>query len=76
MNVRLDYIFTPETLISIVSTIVWVAVAWTALRARVEQLEKDVKEIQWYELPIKIIELQKDVQYIRETLDRVLEQRK
>lgn len=75
MNVRLDYIFTPETLISIVSTIVWVAVAWTALRARVEQLEKDVKEIQWYELPIKIIELQKDVQYIRETLDRVLEQR-
>lgn len=75
MNVRLDYIFTPETLISIVSTIVWVAVAWTSLRARVEQLEKDVKEIQWYELPIKIIELQKDVQYIRETLDRVLEQR-
>lgn len=76
MNVRLDYIFTPETLISIASTIVWVAVAWTALRARVAQLEKDVKEIQWYELPIKIIELQKDVQYIRETLDRVLEQRK
>lgn len=76
MNIRLDYIFTPSTLISVVSTIIWIAVAWTALRARVEQLEKEVKEIQGYQLPLKIIELQKDVQYIRETLDRLLEQRK
>lgn len=76
MNIRLDYIFTPSTLISVVSTIIWIAVAWTALRARVGQLEKEVKEIQGYQLPLKIIELQKDVQYIRETLDRLLEQRK
>ena len=46
MDVRLQYIFTPSTLISIVSAIVACAVAWTSQKSRVDQLEKDMKEIQ------------------------------
>lgn len=71
MEGLINYIFTPETLISIVSTIIWITVAWTALKWKVEQLERDVKEIQSYEIPIKIIEIQKDIQYMRETQDRI-----
>lgn len=67
----ISYVFSPETLISVVSTIIWMAVAWTALKWRVVQLERDVKEIQSYEIPIKIIEIQKDIQYMRETQDRI-----
>lgn len=71
MEGLINYIFTPETLISIVSTIVWIAVAWTALKWEVEQIKRDVKEIQSYEIPIKIIEIQKDIQYMRETQERI-----
>ena len=71
MDGLINYIFTPETLISIISTIIWITVAWTALKGKVEQLERDVKEIQSYEIPIKIIEIQKDIQYMRETQGRI-----
>lgn len=71
MNERLTYIFSPSTVISIVSAVVAGAVAWTAHKARVNQLEKDVKELQSYELHIKIAELQKDIQYIREAQNRI-----
>ena len=71
MDIRLEYIFTPSTLISIVTAIVAGAIAWTSQKARVDQIEKDIKEIQSYEIPIKIIEIQKDIQYMRETQDRI-----
>lgn len=76
MDIRLQYIFTPSTLISIVSAIVACAVAWTSQKWRVDQLEKDMKEIQWYELHVKIIEMQKDIQYMREMFDRIMEKMK
>ena len=74
MESRLDYIFSPSTLISIVSTVVWFAVAWTALKSRVDQLEKDVKEIQGFHLDVEIAEIKKDIQYMREMLERLLQQ--
>lgn len=73
MNSRLDYIFTPSTLISIVSAVVWAAVAWTSMKAKVEQLERDIKEIQWFHLDVEVAEMKKDIQYIREMLDRIFQ---
>lgn len=76
MNERVAYVFSPSTLITIVSTIVWMAVAWTSLKWKVDQLEKDIKELQWYELHVKIIEMQKDIQYMREMFDKILNEKK
>ena len=76
MEDRLTYIFSPSTAISIVSTIVWFAIAWTSLKSKVDQLEKDVKEIQWFHLDVEIAEIKKDIQYMREMLERVLQDRK
>ena len=76
MESRLDYIFTPSTLISIVSAVVGAAIAWTSLKGRVDSIEKDVKELQSQELHVKIVEMQKDIQYIREMFDRFLEGQK
>lgn len=76
MNERLEYIFNPQTLISIVVTVVWMAVAWTSLKAKVDQLEKDVREIQWFHLDVEIAEIKKDIQYMREMLERLLQQMK
>lgn len=71
----LTYIFSPSTLISLVSTIVGMAIAWTALKSKVDNLEKDLKELQGYELHVKIAEMQKDIQYMREMFDRLLKQK-
>jgi hypothetical protein len=76
MESRLDYIFTPSTLISIVSAIVAWAVAWTSQKSRLDNIEKDMKELQWYELHIKIAEMQKDIQYMREMFDKFLANKK
>lgn len=73
MNSLLDYIFTPSTLISIVSAVVWAAVAWTSMKSKVEQLERDIKEIQWFHLDVEVAEMKKDIQYIREMLDRIFQ---
>lgn len=76
MNERLEYIFNPQTLISIVVTVVWMAVAWTSLKSKVDQLERDVREIQWFHLDVEIAEIKKDIQYMREMLERLLQQMK
>ena len=76
MNERLEYIFNPQTLISIVVTVIWMAVAWTSLKAKVDQLERDVREIQWFHLDVEIAEIKKDIQYMREMLERLLQQMK
>ena len=76
MESRLDYIFSPSTLISIISAVVWAAIAWTALKGRVDNLEADVKELKSQDLHVKIVEMQKDIQYIREMFDRFIEGQK
>lgn len=73
MNERLDYIFTPSTLISIIVAVVSIAIVWTRLNAKVEALEKDVREIQGYHLDVEIAEIKKDIQYMREMLERALQ---
>lgn len=72
-NVWIEYIFTPSTLISIVSAIVVAAIAWTSMKAKIDQLERDIKEIQWFHLDVEVAEMKKDIQYIREMLDRIFQ---
>lgn len=72
-NVWIEYIFTPSTLISIVIAIVSAAIAWTSMKAKIDQLEKDIKEIQWFHLDVEVAEMKKDIQYIREMLDRIFQ---
>lgn len=73
MDERLSYIFSPSTVISIVTAVVGWAVAWTVMKSKVDQLEKDVKELKWFHLDIEIAEIKKDIQYMREMLERILQ---
>ena len=73
MESRLEYIFSPSTLISIISAVAWGAIAWTSMKAKIDQLEKDVKEIQGFHLDVEIAEIKKDIQYMREMLERLLQ---
>ena len=62
MGSLIDYVFSPSTLISIVTAIVWWVAARTALKGKVESLEKEVKELKSQDLHVKIVEMQKDIQ--------------
>lgn len=73
MGSLIDYVFSPSTLISIVTAIVWWVAARTALKGKVESLEKEVKELKSQDLHVKIVEMQKDIQYMREMFDRFIE---
>ena len=83
MDARLNYIFTPSTLISIVTAIITVVVAWANLKSRVDAQEREIVELKGYHMEVEIAEMKKDIQYMkndiqymRETLDRVLSDKK
>lgn len=65
----LEYLTSPQTLISIAIALAWIWAWYKVLEHRVEQNEKDIKEIKSRHLDVKVIEMQKDIQYIREKLD-------
>ena len=73
MDSWLDYIFSPSTLISVISAVAWAVAAWTSMKSKVEQLERDIKEIQGFHLDVEVAEMKKDIQYIREMLDRIFQ---
>lgn len=69
-----DYLSSPATRISFWVFLVWLGITRWSLNTRIDRIEADVGEIQWYKLDVKIAEIQKDIQYMRENLDRVLKE--
>ena len=43
------------------------------MKSKVDQLERDVKELQSFHLDVEVAEMKKDIQYIREMLDRIFQ---
>lgn len=83
MDARLNYIFAPSTLISLITALITVAAAWTNLKSRVDAQEREIRELKGYHMEVEIAEMKKDIQYMkndiqymRETLDRVLSDKK
>ena len=70
MDIRAEYIFQPSTLISLISAIVSVAVAWTALKGRIDSLEQDMKEIKSLDLDSRLTRMETDIQWIRSMLEK------
>jgi hypothetical protein len=69
-----DYLTNPATRISFLVFVFWLGGLYATTNARISAVENDVREIQWYKLDVKIAEIQKDIQYMRENLDRVLKE--
>lgn len=69
-----DYLTNPATRISFIVFVFWLWGLRASTNARLTTVENDVREIQWYKLDVKIAEIQKDIQYMRENMDRVLKE--
>lgn len=73
-NKRMDslynYITDPWTLVSFVVFVFWLWATWSNLNGRIKSLEKKAEEIDITKIEIKLAEIQKDLQRIRDELDK------
>lgn len=65
----IDYILQPSTLITIITCVFTLWGIRATLNNRIKSIEERVSKIESYDLNLKILEMQKDIQYIREKLD-------
>ena len=69
-----EYLSNPTTRISFIVFVFWLWGLRASTNARITTIENDVREIQGYKWDVKIAEIQKDIQYMRENIDRVLKE--
>ena len=65
-----NYITDPWTLVSFVVFVFWLWATWSNLNGRIKTLEKKTDEIDITKIEIKLAEIQKDLQRIRDELDK------
>lgn len=65
-----NYITDPWTLVSFVVFVFWLWATWSNLNGRIKTLEEKTDEIDITKIEIKLAEIQKDLQRIRDELDK------
>lgn len=75
MENLLNYIFEPSTLISIITGLAAFFCSYKMLEAKVDKNTKDIEDFKQLDLKVKIAEIQKDIQYMREKFDEIISKR-
>ena len=70
MNSLYEFITDPWTLVEFIIFVFWLWAMWSKLNWRIEALEKKTDEIDITKIEIKLAEIQKDLQRIRDELDK------
>lgn len=70
MNSLYEFITDPWTLVEFVVFVFWLWATWSNLNGRIKNLEKKTDEIDITKIEIKLAEIQKDLQRIRDELDK------
>lgn len=70
MNSLYEFITDPWTLVEFVVFVFWLWATWSNLNGRIKTLEKKTDEIDITKIEIKLAEIQKDLQRIRDELDK------
>jgi HAMP domain-containing protein len=70
MDSLYNYITDPWTLVSFIVFVFWLWATWSNLNGRIKSLEKKTDEIDITKIEIKLAEIQKDLQRIRDELDK------
>lgn len=68
MEERFSYIFSPQTVISIVVFVFWLGVTWAKLNADLKSIEKRVDKIEDLDLDSRLTEIQTNLKWIMEKL--------
>jgi hypothetical protein len=70
MNSLYEFITDPSTLVEFIVFVFWLWATWSNLNGRIKTLEKKTDEIDITKIEIKLAEIQKDLQRIRDELDK------
>ena len=65
-----NYISNPSTLIELIVFVFWLWATWSSLNWRIKELERRTEEIDWIKIETKLAEIQKDLQWIKEELNK------
>ena len=65
-----NFLTDPWTLVEFVVFVFWLWATWSNLNWRIKNLEKKTDEIDITKIEIKLAEIQKDLQRIRDELDK------
>ena len=70
MDSLYNYITDPWTLVSFVVFVFWLWATWSNLNWRIKDLEKKTEEIDVTRIETKLAEIQTDLQWIKEELNK------
>ena len=68
MEERFNYIFSPQTIVSIVVFVFWLWVTRATLNAKLKEIEKRVDKIEDLDLDSRLTEIQTNLKWIMERL--------
>ena len=70
MNKIKDYLTNPATWISFCVFLVWIGATWGTLSSRIENLEKNVNEIDMIKIQTTLSQIQTDIERIKKTMQK------
>ena len=70
MNNFYEFITNPSTIVEFIIFVFWLWATWSNLNWRLKELEKKTEEIDWIKIETKLAEIQKDLQRIKEELNK------
>ena len=68
MESRFNYVFSPQTIVSIIVFVFWLWVTWATLNAKLKEIEKRVDKIEDLDLDSRLTEIQTNLKWIMEKL--------
>ena len=68
MEERFNYVFSPQTIVSIIVFVFWLWVTRATLNAKLKEIEKRVDKIEDLDLDSRLTEIQTNLKWIMEKL--------
>lgn len=68
MEERFNYVFSPQTIVSIIVFMFWLWVTWATLNSKLREIEKRVDKIEDLDLDSRLTEIQTNLKWIMEKL--------
>ena len=65
-----NFITDPSTLVELLVFVFWLWATWSSLNWRIKELERKTDEIDWIKIETKLAEIQRDLQWIKEELNK------
>lgn len=71
MDARINYIFNPQTLVSLIIFVFWLWAAWSTINWKQKELERRIQKLEDLDLDNRLTRMEANLDWIRATLERL-----